>query len=255
MAILQEYYRPGNVDEALALLTASGGRLLPLAGGTTLIGQLETRALPHVEGVVDLRDAGLGTIGEAGGAIHIGAMCTLFNLTEHSLLRDMANGLLVRAARGEGPVNLRYAATIGGVVACAEYDSELYTALLALGATVTARRLDGDEVTVPLSQFASTGALITGVQIPARACRGGAARIARTSSDRPIVAAYAVRDGDGAQRVRVALCGVASRPVLAGAAFEPPDDYKGSARYRLAMAETVTRRSLAELEETVTDAG
>ena len=75
-------------------------------------------------------------------------MCTLSGVTAHPTLRELADGLLVRAARGEGPVNLRNAATVGGVVACAEYDSEFYAALLALDASVTVlhagrRRADG----------------------------------------------------------------------------------------------------------------
>ncbi len=67
----------------------------------------------------------------------MGAMCTLAALTEHAEAAALAGGLLLRAVRGEGPVNLRNAATVGGAVACAEYDSEFYAALLALGASVT----------------------------------------------------------------------------------------------------------------------
>lgn len=249
MALLQEYTRPGSVDEALALLAQNQGRLVPLAGGTLLVGQLETRALADVDGVVDLRDCGLDAIREDGGTVHVGSMCTLAVVAEHPIPRELADGLIVRAARGEGPVNLCNAATVGGVIACAEYDSEFYAALLALNADVIARTLHGIERTVPLAAFDATGMLITGVSIALGKLRGGAARVARTPSDRPIVAAYAVAEDGSSQEARVALCGVGVRPVLAGAPLMPPDDFKGGSEYRRAMADVVTRRALAEMEE------
>ena len=252
MTLLQEYYRPDSVNEALELLAQGKDRLVPLAGGTLLVGQLETRARTDVDGVVDLQDAGLGTIREADGVLYIGAMCTLSSVTEYPMLHSMADGLLERAARGEGPQNLRNAATVGGVIACAEYDSEFYAALLALDAAVTVRKLDGAEQTLPLDDYHASDDLITEIRIPVRKLRGGAARIARTPSDRPIVAAVAVRNpaSQNGSGDRIALCGVASRPVLQGAALDPPNDFKGSATYRLAMADIVAQRAVAEIART-----
>ena len=262
MAILQEYYRPGSVGEALDLLSTNQGRLVPLAGGTQLVGQLEMRALTGIDGVVDLRDAGLDTIREADGVLHVGAMCTLAGVTAHPALRALADGLLVRAARGEGPLNLRNAATVGGVIACAEHDSEFYAALLALDAAVTVREKDGTERMLPLAEFDVAGRLIIEIMLPVGPLRGGAARVARTPSDRPIVAALAVRDpaAQDSGGVRVALCGVAPRPVLEGSSLDPPDDFKASAAYRLAMAEIVAQRARseaagAEVGETDSNAG
>lgn len=245
MANLHEYHRPRSVDEASGLLARGGGRLAPLAGGTKLVSLLEMRALPAVEGVVDLREAGLGYVRVEHDALHVGAMCTLAALLEQPEAADLAAGLLRRAARGEGPVNLRNAATVGGVVACAEADSELYAALLALGASVTVRAGD-DEQTVSLAELGAVAGLVIEAQIPLGFSRGGAARIARTPSDRPIVAALAVRGPDGE---RVALCGAAPRPILQGAPLDPPDDFKASRAYRLAMTPVVVRRARAELGE------
>jgi CO/xanthine dehydrogenase FAD-binding subunit len=67
--------------------------------------------------------------------------------------------------------------------------------------------------------------------------------VARTPSDRPVVAAYATAGSAGD---RVALCGVGPRPLLAGRPLNPPSDFRGSAEYRLAMAEVVAARALAE---------
>mgnify|MGYP000843554670 FL=1 len=254
MAILREYYRPQSVGEAAGLLARGGGHLLALAGGTKLIGLLETRTAPEVEGVVDLRSAGLDYVRSVEGALHVGAMCTLAALTEHAEAAALAGGLLLRAVRGEGPVNLRNAATVGGAVACAEYDSEFYAALLALGASVTvlltssappAHNSAGERTTL-LAEMGPVHGLVLEVQIPLGAASGGAARIARTPSDRPIVAALAARGHGG---VRVALCGVAQRPVPEGMPLDPPDDFKASREYRLAMASIVARRARAELGE------
>jgi len=241
MAILQAIYRPQTVAEAMQLLARTDQRLVPLAGGTRLIGQLETRALTGVDGVVDLRLLGLGNIAFDGAQLSIGAMTTLTELLEHPVAGALASGVLRTAAQGEGPVNLRNAATVGGVVASAEPDSEFYAALLALGATVTLHDGKGSS-TVALADLAAVVGLITAVQVPVTDLRGGLARVARTPSDRPIVAAVAVR---GAGVERVALCGVAAKPVLRGAELDPPDDYRGSAEYRRAMVEVLVARALA----------
>lgn len=246
MAILQEYHRPNTLQEALALLQEPGRRRVPLAGGTDLVGRLETRAIRDVDGVVDLRALGLNYVQADESVLRLGAMATLSDVCEHPVAGSLAHGLLRRAARGEGPINLRNAATVGGVVAVAAYDSEFYAGLLALGATVVLHEADG-VVEIPLEQLTQIHGLITEVRIPLPGPpRGGLARVARTPSDRPIVAAVAVVDDEG--RSRVALCGVAARPVLQGSPLDPPDNFKGSADYRRAMVPVLTRRALAEAQ-------
>ena len=119
MAILHEYHCPTSLAEALRLIDAPDRRRRLLAGGTTLVGALETRAVRDVDGVVDLRRLGLDTMRVEEETIHIGAMTTLTDLATHPATRDLAGGLLPRAVRGEGPVNLRNQATVGGVIATA----------------------------------------------------------------------------------------------------------------------------------------
>ena len=247
MALLKTVYRPGSAAEAASLLAAADQKLAPIAGGSKLIAELETRVRRDLDGLVDLSRAGLGQLElvtqEGRQFIRAGATVTLSQLIEDEVGGALAGGLLRRAATGEGPLNLRNAATMGGVVASAEYDSEFYTALLALDAAVILH--DGErEHTVQLEDLQSVAGLITAVLIPAAAACGGLARVARTPADRPIVAAAVVR-ALGVERV--ALCGVAARPVLSGSVLTPPDDYKGSAAYRLAMAEIVAQRARAEI--------
>lgn len=242
MAILRDYYRPSTTDEALSLLGQTDARLVSLAGGAQLVGELETRVDPGIDGVVDLRDLGLNQITVGNGVCQVGVTATLTDLIEHPALASLADGILARTAKGEGPVNLRNAATIGGLIASAAHDSELYAALLALGATVTIQGSAG-ESTVPLADLGKIDGLVTSVSIALIDGRSGLARIAITPSDRPIVAAVAVAGDD---YERVALCGVADRPVLYGGALDPTGDFKASGEYRRAMAEVVTRRALAE---------
>jgi len=245
MALLREYYRPETVADAVALLRRTDARLLPLAGGSRLIGELETRARTDVDGVIDLAGLGLDKIGVTLGVVHLGATATLSDVVAHPVAGTLAGGILRRTAQAEGPVNLRNAATVGGLVAGAEKDSELYAALLALDAQVLLS--DGEvETAIPLAQLSPgdlAGRLITGVDIPVVNQTSGHARVARTPSDRPIVAAVAVV-GDGVERV--AVCGASSRPVLSTDAFDPVTDFKASAGYRSAMAEVVIRRALEE---------
>ncbi len=245
MAILEAFYQPATVAEAVALLARTDCKLLPLAGGSSLIGQLESRTLTGVDGVVDLSRLQLDRITQADGMLHIGATATLTAIAAHEVAGKLANGLLCAAAKGEGGANLRNAATIGGVIAAAEPDSEFYAALLALGAlvqTTGVQTADGSQEQVrPLAQLPAAPGLITGVQIPLDATRGCIARVARTPADRPIVAAVAVRRPSGDA---VALCGVAPRPVLQGSRLAIPDDFRGSAAYREAMMHIMVQRAL-----------
>ena len=247
MALLKTVYQPGSAAEAAALLARTDQKLAPLAGGSKLIADLETRSRRDLDGLVDLGRAGLDRIDivnqDEREYVRAGATATLSQVTEHEVAGTLADGLLRRAAGCEGPINLRNAATIGGVVASGELDSEFYAALLALDAGVVLH--DGtQEHTVRLEDLQSIAGLITAVLIPTASARAGLARVARTPADRPIVAAVAVRTAAGE---RVALCGVAPRPVLLGTELNPPDDFRGSAAYRRAMAEIVVQRARAEI--------
>ena len=266
MAILAEYHRPKTLTHALDLLAERTSRRVPLAGGTHLVGALETRQRRDVDGVVDLAALELYYIRQVDSSLRIGAMTTLTELVEHPQCADLAAGILPATARFEGPQNLRNAATVGGLVALAEPDSELFAALLALNASVVAVDRDGNESHRLVADFtlanprSSQGPiLITELQLPLVHAIAGHARIARSPMDRCIVAAVAVaaanaglsRSGtsggqNGADTTRTALCGVGSRPQIAGGPLVPAGDYKGSGKYRLAMAEVVGRRARAD---------
>ena len=264
MAILAEYHRPTTLAGALELLADRTSRRVPLAGGTHLVGALETRQRRNVDGVVDLAGLNLSFIQHFDSSLRVGAMTTLTELVEHPLCAGLAGGILPDTARFEGPQNLCNAATVGGLVALAEPDSELFASLLALNASVVAVDKDGVESHRLLDDFAGSPSrlpqgtlLITQVRLPLFQAAGGHARIARTPMDRCIVAAVVVAGvngefpqggpaaGGGGDTARTALCGVGPRPQLAGGPLVPKGDFKGSAEYRLAMAEVVGRRARA----------
>lgn len=265
MAILAEYHRPKTLAGALDLLADRTVRRLPLAGGTYLVGALETRQLRDVDGVVDLAALNLSYLQQAGVSLRVGAMTTLADLVEHPLSAALAGGILPRIALYEGPQNLRNAATVGGLIALAEPDSELFAALLALNAAVVTVDRDGVESCRQLDDFvlltsgpAGRPALITEVRLPLDPAASGHARIARTPMDRCIVAAVVVAalnsrssqggpaSAQGDVATRTGLCGVGPRPRLAGGPLAPQGDYKGSAAYRAAMAEVVVNRAQAD---------
>jgi probable selenate reductase FAD-binding subunit len=269
MPPIRDYHRPQTLQEALKLLQRDQATV-PLAGGTDLV---PSRA-PHVHAVVDLQGIGLDQLTIEGFHIHIGAMVSLQRLIES----PEAGEFLAQSARLEGPITYRNAATFGGTIATRDALSHLLIALLVLDTEVHLRL--PDPATVSLNRMLDApgkflnGGLITGITaISAAGAPGTAmARVARTPRDKPIVAAAVrlMREGDRCGGARIALAGVADRPLrayevedqLKGQPFDkalaemamagvvrdlnPPSDFRGSSAYRREMAAVLTRRALLE---------
>lgn len=253
---------PRTVEEAAALLEQGGARAVPLAGGAWLAPrlrrdiQLPDALFDQVDTVVDLADLPLRYIQPGGAAgerwLAIGATTPLADLVDDPQCRALAGGILAEAARRAAPVNVRNRATVGGCVVVGESASELLLALAALNAAAVSAAGASWPALEP-----RPGQLIAEIRVPLpAAARGALARVARTPSDQPIVAAAAVMGTDG---IRVALGGVAARVVVGTAAEEggleetlaarlagesPFSDFRGSAEYRQAMAPIVARRAV-----------
>jgi CO/xanthine dehydrogenase FAD-binding subunit len=261
MPNVTQYHKPETLVAALGLLERASPRTVALAGGTWLNPRLG-RQVPAEE-VVDLAALGLDAIERDGSTFRLGAMVTLAAVTSNDICCSLADGILAKTARRDATLNVRNAATLGGTVVVAPTDSEVNLALLALGADVAIE--SAGSRSVPLSQFLSepTKFLAHGlvvhlsIRLP-RFAAGGLARVARTPSDHPIVAAAAVVASDPDAR-RIALAGVTRRPFVVeleqGQALEaaldatlsgadPYADFRGSATYRLAMAAVMARRAL-----------
>ena len=283
MARVREYYRPERMNEALELLAKHGPTSVPLAGGTSLVPRL-TRAENEIEVVVGLARLGLDFIKLEGDLLRLGAMATLTDIVESDACRNMAGGLLARAARLNADLNMRNAATVGGLIVQGGPTSELLLALVVLGAEVVVQNAAGSHP-LPLSAFLRAPAdalaagsetsqgLLTEIRFFAQDGAGaGLARLSRTPKDRPIIAAAALveRKGNTAVRVSLAMSGVAGMPVRLSGVKEalegkpltdavlqeildglgerlyPPDDFRGSAEYRREMAPILARRALEE---------
>jgi CO/xanthine dehydrogenase FAD-binding subunit len=227
MSKIVGYHRPSTVEEALGLLGAPGVRRVPLGGGTGVNADLERDPIE----VVDLQGLGLSDIAVSDGRMTVGATTRLQALVDHASTPPIIADL----ARREAPSTLRAMATIGGVVAAADPESELYAALLVSQAMVSV--VDSSGVgEVPLDGFSAGGSqLITAVSL---SIDGALAveRTVRTPADTPIVAVVGRRGSDGS--TRLAGCGVGPRPVLFDdpAALSPPGDFRGSAEYRSHLA-------------------
>jgi carbon-monoxide dehydrogenase medium subunit len=279
MARVREYHQPETVAETLNLLARSGVVSVPLAGGTTLVPRL-VQADNEVEAIVDLGRLVLDYIAFEGDLLRLGAVVRLSDVVDSPVCSKVAGGLLSRAARLNAVVNVRNAATVGGVVVEGEPTSELLLALLALDAAIAIQSAADEPRSLPVDAFlrAPADALAQGLltevhfSVPQGHVGSGLARLGRTPRDRPIVAAAALvtRQDDVAAHVSLALSGVAEKPVRLGTVGDalegqslttevldgaldglveqlaPPDDFRGSAEYRQAMAPILARRALQE---------
>lgn len=241
MSQINKYYRPQTVAEAIKYLNEPDTAVL--AGGTQLVPNHQ-----DIEAVVDLQAVGLDTIeANENGTLTLGAMVRLQDVLADGrvpqLIRDMA--------KREGPNTFRHVGTLGGVVALADWESELYAALLLFEADVTVQSVNGEK-RFHLSERwnLSAGELVTAVTIQTNG-KTASDRVARTPADKPIVAVLGRQTEAGNT---FAACGLADKPILLTEAdldsLHPPSDFRGSSAYRLAMAKVLYKRVLHEFNLT-----
>jgi len=266
---LTEILRPPTLSEAVRLLRRPNVKTAVLAGGTTLVPQ----ARRDVQALVDLRDLKLAYIKREGNALRIGATTTL----EEIAMSPDVPPVLAQAAHVSAPINVRNAATIGGEIASAGFNSPLPVVLLALDAVVVIYAPEARQS--PIASFLAfrdkmlkDSTLITEVGIPLTDARTAFEKVSRTPSDAPIVCAVAKfrLEGSAARDVRVAVGGVGPLPVrlaraeqtlegkllsealIAQAAeaaakeVNPPSDFLASSEYRREMVKVLVRRTVVE---------
>lgn len=249
MPQLKAYHRPPSVAEALHLLARPDTNTAIVGGGTYIVAHMPEL----VDEVVDLQGiAGLRQVTFTGSRLTLGSMVRLQTLVDD----DRSPALLRETARREGPNTVRNTATVGGTIIGADKESELLAALLVHDTEVQVHSGHGVK-NVPLDTFlrdvpaALSGGIIVSVNLTTTG-QTASDRVARTPADKPIVAAVA-RLGDAGQ-IRLALCGVADRPVLVDpdnvkAAINPPGDFRGSSEYRRQMAATLAKRVISQLSD------
>jgi CO/xanthine dehydrogenase FAD-binding subunit len=250
--MIGEYYRPDSVEKAVELLSAKGGNLRPLGGGTHL-----SRFQTDLQGVVDLQSTGLEKIKVAGQQIMVGATTCLDALMETPNL----DAEIKRAIRLDVSKNIRNMATLGGWLVTSDARSAFSTVLLALDVTLT---WEPNHVQVrmgdwlPIREMESPGVLLTEVEWDLRP-NLVFEYVARSPKDRPTLIVAVTQWGSG--RTRVALGGFGPAPIIAldgpegtGAdvacrdAYFEAEDAWASAAYRREVAPKLVVRCLERID-------
>jgi carbon-monoxide dehydrogenase medium subunit len=277
MSALRQIHRPGNVQEAVRLL--SGEDVRCLAGGATLVAMMnagiaEPAELVNLSGIEELR--GISQL--PSGGLRIGAMTRhRETAAEARLSGDLA---VVRAAAGRiANPTVRNMGTMGGSIAFADPAADYPPALVAAGAEIELagpngrRRIAAKEFFVDWYTTAlEPGELVVAIHLPRpESGIGFYDKLARVSGDFAIVSvALSVARANGAcARVGLAIGGCGPKPVrhdeadrmlletelgddaasCAGAmlaeAADPVDDVRGSAEYRRLAIPRMIRRIVA----------
>jgi aerobic carbon-monoxide dehydrogenase medium subunit len=276
-----DYAAPETVDEAVGLLAGDLDAKV-LAGGQSLVPLLSMRlAFPDL--LVDLRRiAGLDEIGESDGHLVMGAMVRQRD-AETSELVAARCPLVVEALRHVAHPQIRSRGTVGGSIAHADPAGELPAAAIALDARVRVRGPDGERL-VPAAELyrgmlttsLAPAEMVTAVEFPVDGEGSGSAcvEVARRAGDYAICGAVArvSTAGGVVAEARLALFGVADRPVRAAAAEAAlretpaaeapgvaaalatedvafPDDPQVPAGYRRQIAAVSARRAVAQAVE------
>jgi carbon-monoxide dehydrogenase medium subunit len=255
---------PASLDEALALRAERGGEATVVAGGTFLgilmnQGFLAPSALLSLGRVPELRELRV-----VDGELRLGAM-----VTHRRVEREAADGwpALARAFGLVASPRVRNVATVGGVLADADYASDPPAMLAALDARAVLRSPRGERAVgvgeLILGYYETCiepDELLVEVRVPAQPERATYRKFrSRSREDRPCAAVAAVNGEDGLRVVVGAvaetpqdfpdLC--AGEPAAIGAAYaeriEPLSDSRGSAAYRRRVIAAEVERAVQEV--------
>ena len=282
-----DFLQPRSIPEAIELLDRYGDEAKVVAGATALTIMLRNRLIAPRALVAIGGLPGLDGIEQAEGAIRLGALAT-HRAVELSPLVRQAIPVLASTFGRVANVRVRNAATVGGVLAEADYASDPPAVFLALDAEVEAVGPNGTR-TIPVRDFflgfyetaLAPDEIVTGVRVPVPAEGTRAVYekfVTRSSEDRPCVGvAAAVRLGaDGkCEDLRVAVGATTETPqrfpdfeALAhgqeltaelaetigeryAEAVDPISDLRGSAWYRREMVRVWVRRALLRAQNEV----
>jgi carbon-monoxide dehydrogenase medium subunit len=245
------YHAPTTVEECAGLLARYGDEAKPLAGGQSLVPMMNLRlAAPGV--LVDLNGIPeLEYIHEDGGTLVIGAMTRHRDVAASAEVARLAP-LLAHAATRIGYPPIRARGTIGGSLAHADPVAEMPCAAVALGAELVIASASGRRRVAAEDFFAGyftttigPGELLVEIRYPpAMSADGwGFAELQRKPGDYAVVAA-AVAGG------RIALAGVADRPVratAAEAALAAGEDFDTAAAAAAGIVERPFQRHLTSV--------
>lgn len=258
------YHRPKTLPDALSL--SIHGNNQALAGGAATLATLDV----EFDSFIDLQDIPeLKRIEQKGGAWAVGAACSLQQVLKVPDLPPVVISALTRAVT----LNQRNGTSVGESLMQRSKFPEWITALHTLEASAH-YLLPGNAAIIDMIWNSHEG-IITALQIPLLGQREvlGAAHVARTPADAPIVNAVGFMRASEQHQIEVAFCTVSAinevhpqqitfalegQPLTEAtikAAVEQHSiqatyaDYRGSAEYRAAMARVCIQRALMECVE------
>ncbi|HSD84256.1 MAG TPA: FAD binding domain-containing protein, partial [Anaerolineae bacterium] len=143
MNLWHEYLRPTNLSQALKAFAEASGPILPIAGGTDLLLDLEQGRHPPVHTLMDVTSiVEMNALEVRGDELFIGAALPVNRVALDPLVRAHAQALTEACNLIAGP-QVRNVATLGGNVAHALPAADGTIALLALNARAEVASLTG----------------------------------------------------------------------------------------------------------------
>lgn len=275
-----EYFEPGTLDEAVALLVRYDGQASLLAGGTDLLVEIKEhlRRPQHVVNIKKIPGMAALDYDDRSG-LRVGALVTAREIEISPVVLAKYAGL-AQAARELGSIQVRHRATVVGNICRASPSADTLPPLIADGATVRIHG-PGGERTVALESFftgpgktvLAPGELVTEIAVPAPPPRTGKHYLKHGRRKAMELATVGVGvsltlDGGACREIRIVLGAVAPTPIRArqaedalrgrtldGATIEaaariatgecrPISNVRGSAEYRRELVGVLTQRAI-----------
>jgi CO/xanthine dehydrogenase FAD-binding subunit len=219
-AQIQQFHRPSSLDEAIVLLSESGGAAIPVAGAT----EVGLRIRGSVHTLVDLSGLDLANVWIDDAGLHLGAMVRASQVYRDPEIRAYVGDALPESALAIAGETVRNLTSIGGNVVHLTSWSDMPPALQVLDASYRVQG-KGRDISYTSEQFFAQqpkrllqrGDLVTEIIVAPLPPNTGSAFIkhAKTAVDFALVnaAALITLDGDTVSEVRLSVGAIHTPPI------------------------------------------
>jgi aerobic carbon-monoxide dehydrogenase medium subunit len=261
------YVRAQSFDDAFEALADPEAKVL--AGGQSLLPVLKLRVVrPSL--LVDIGRLGPGGAELRDGGVSVSALTTWGALAGIPELDRPELAAIGECAATIGDLQVRNRGTLGGSLAHADPASDMPAVILALGAGLVLRSVNGERV-VDASQFflgpfltaLAPGELLTEVRITLPPAGSGSAyaKVEHPASGFALAGAAALVRPDGTRSIAVTGVGATAFPIPDGAdprealdEMEIYGDGHAPAEYRRHLADVIVQRALERAAERAREA-